>query len=57
MRGGAMGPAAPAEGMGGTNMGLLEDARNIQHKDPAARSLAEVMLLYRQAYFSLRFYS
>ena len=41
-----MGPAAPAEGMGGTNMGLLEDARNIQHKDPAARSLAEVMLLY-----------
>ena len=27
-------------------MGLLEDARNIQHKDPAARSLAEVILLY-----------
>lgn len=27
-------------------MGLLADARNIQHKDPAAKSLAEVMLLY-----------
>lgn len=27
-------------------MGLLADARNIQKKDPAARSLAEVMLLY-----------
>ena len=27
-------------------MGLLEDARNIQRKDPAARSVLEVMLLY-----------
>lgn len=27
-------------------MGLIADARNIQKKDPAARSLAEVMLLY-----------
>ena len=27
-------------------MGLLADARNIQSKDPAARSLAEVILLY-----------
>lgn len=27
-------------------MGLISDARNIQHKDPAARSLPEVMLLY-----------
>lgn len=27
-------------------MGLIADAKNIQHKDPAARSLAEVMLLY-----------
>ena len=27
-------------------MGLLEDARNIQAKDPAARSVAEVILLY-----------
>ncbi|MBQ6374915.1 MAG: serine O-acetyltransferase [Clostridia bacterium] len=27
-------------------MGLLSDARNIQAKDPAARSLAEVILLY-----------
>ena len=26
-------------------MGLLEDARNIQRKDPAARSVLEVMLL------------
>ena len=27
-------------------MGLLEDARNIQRKDPAARSVLEVILLY-----------
>ena len=27
-------------------MGLIADARNIQNKDPAAKSLAEVMLLY-----------
>jgi serine O-acetyltransferase len=27
-------------------MSLLEDARNIQHKDPAARSVLEVVLLY-----------
>ena len=27
-------------------MGLLEDARNIQRKDPAARSVPEVILLY-----------
>ncbi|MEG2395075.1 MAG: serine O-acetyltransferase EpsC [Ruthenibacterium sp.] len=27
-------------------MGLISDARNIQNKDPAARSIAEVMLLY-----------
>ena len=27
-------------------MGLLEDARNIQRKDPAARSVLEVVLLY-----------
>ena len=27
-------------------MGLLDDARNIQRKDPAARSVLEVMLLY-----------
>ena len=27
-------------------MGLLEDARNIQRKDPAARNVLEVMLLY-----------
>ena len=27
-------------------MGLMDDARNIMRKDPAARSLAEVMLLY-----------
>jgi serine O-acetyltransferase len=27
-------------------MGLLADARNIQEKDPAARSVAEVILLY-----------
>lgn len=27
-------------------MGLLDDARNILHTDPAAKSLAEVMLLY-----------
>ena len=27
-------------------MGLLRDARNIQAKDPAARSLLEVVLLY-----------
>ena len=27
-------------------MGLVADARNIQYKDPAAKSLAEVMLLY-----------
>ena len=27
-------------------MGLLEDARNIQRKDPAARGVLEVMLLY-----------
>ncbi len=27
-------------------MGLLADAKNIQRKDPAARSVAEVMLLY-----------
>ena len=27
-------------------MGLLEDARNIHRKDPAARSVLEVMLLY-----------
>lgn len=27
-------------------MGLIADAKNILHKDPAARSLAEVMLLY-----------
>ena len=26
-------------------MGLLEDARNIQRKDPAARSVLEVILL------------
>ena len=28
-------------------MGLLEDARNIQRKDPAARSVLEVMPLYQ----------
>ena len=27
-------------------MGLLEDARNIQRKDPAARNVLEVILLY-----------
>mgnify|MGYP000124384572 CR=1 FL=1 len=27
-------------------MSLLEDARNIQRKDPAARSVLEVILLY-----------
>ena len=27
-------------------MGLLEDARNIQRKDPAARTVLEVILLY-----------
>ena len=27
-------------------MGLLDDARNIQRKDPAARSVLEVILLY-----------
>ena len=27
-------------------MGLLEDARNIQRLDPAAKSLVEVVLLY-----------
>ena len=27
-------------------MSLMEDARNIQRKDPAARSMAEVLLLY-----------
>lgn len=27
-------------------MGLIAEARNIQHKDPAAKSLLEVMLLY-----------
>ena len=30
----------------GSPMGLLEDARNIQRKDPAARSVLEVILLY-----------
>ena len=29
-----------------TTMGLLEDARNIQRLDPAAKSLVEVVLLY-----------
>ena len=29
-----------------SHMGLLEDARNIQRKDPAARSVLEVVLLY-----------
>ena len=28
-------------------MGLLDDARNIQRKDPAARTVLEVILLYR----------
>ena len=27
-------------------MSLLEDARNIQRKDPAARNVLEVILLY-----------
>ena len=27
-------------------MGLIAEARNIQKKDPAAKSLVEVMLLY-----------
>ena len=33
-------------GKRGLLMGLLEDARNIQRKDPAARSVLEVILLY-----------
>jgi serine O-acetyltransferase len=36
-------------------MGLLADARSIQKKDPAARSLAEVMLLY-PGFHALVFY-
>ena len=34
-------------------MGLLEDARNIQRKDPAARSVLEVILLYPGFHLSL----
>ena len=30
-----------------TSMGLLQDARNIQKKDPAARNVLEVILLYQ----------
>ena len=30
----------------GSSMSLLEDARNIQRKDPAARNVLEVILLY-----------
>ena len=36
-------------------MGLLDDARNIQRKDPAARSVLEVMLLY-PGFHALIFY-
>ena len=36
-------------------MSLLSDAKNIRHKDPAARSLAEVMLLY-PGFHALIFY-
>ena len=32
-------------------MGLLEDARNIQRKDPAARTVLEVILLYPGFHF------
>lgn len=36
-------------------MGLLADAKNIQNKDPAAKSLAEVLLLY-PGFHALLFY-
>ena len=48
-----------AAGLGGTrkgrfsHMGLLEDARNIQRKDPAARSVLEVIRLYQHEHFFL----
>ena len=36
-------------------MGLLADARSMREKDPAARTLAEVMLLY-PGFHALVFY-